>query len=197
MSQNYLSVATTPLPPSRYSTEIFKKVNPSRLNSTLPLQTKPSTYHTVVWQRVLAPSLWARSGRRLVGSCRFSSKLHEQSKLEVQPSLEAKPLWAIHTPVPVWDQWLKPPAYSHPLPSSLPPSLFPLSFPLLSHKYRLLTLPNTWYLLIKSPFQVGLVTEKISPGLMVGSRMRVKTKMFCTYSTKDAPVVSSYLGVNV
>lgn len=97
MSQNYLYTATAAsaaaaLLSARYSTEIFKKINPSRLDSALPLPTKPSMDHAVVCERVLAPSLRAHSGRQLVGSCRFSSKLHKQSKLEVQPSLEAKPL---------------------------------------------------------------------------------------------------------
>lgn len=102
-----------PLLSARYSTEIFEKINPN--GSALPLPTKPSMDHPVVCERVLAPSLQAHSGRQLVGSCRFSSKLHKQSKLEVQPSLEAKPLWAIHTRVPVWGQWLQPPSYSRPL----------------------------------------------------------------------------------
>lgn len=113
--------------PQKYS----KKINASRLNYALPAPSKPSMDHPAVCERVLAPSLWAHSGRQLVGSCRFSSKLHKQSKLEVQPSLEAKPMWAIHTPVPVWGQWLQPyspPAYSRPQPPSLTLLLSPLSF---------------------------------------------------------------------
>lgn len=124
-----------PFLPARYSTEIFKQINPGRHVSAPLLPTAPSMEQPVVWQWVLAPSLPAHSGRQLVGSCRFSSKLHKQSKLEVQPSLEAKPLWAIHTPVPVRGQWLKPPAYSRPLPPSpppfVPPSLAPSLPPLL------------------------------------------------------------------
>lgn len=56
----------------------------------------PSSNHTIHGSpsclTVLGPSLCAHSGGQLVGSCRFPSKLYKQSKLEVQPSLEAKPL---------------------------------------------------------------------------------------------------------
>lgn len=141
--------------------------------------------HPVVCRRVLASSLWAHSGGQLVGSCRFSSKLHEQSKLEVQPSLEAKPLWAIHTPVPVWDQWLKPPAYSHPLPPSLSPlSSSPLSLVFAwyrSHKYRVLTLPHTSYLLINRGLQVSAVTG-LNGGLSVPDVTNCRTVQIKTAS---------------
>lgn len=103
MSQIYLYTAATAaaanrrrFPSSslsaRYSTDTFKKIDPSRLRSALPAPSKPSMDHPAVRERLLAPSLQAHSGRQLVGSCRFSSKLHKQSKLEVQPSLEAKPM---------------------------------------------------------------------------------------------------------
>lgn len=110
---DYLYAAASVPVLSGYSTEIFKKINPSRMtltrmNSAFLAPSKPSMDHPAVCEQVLAPSLQTHSGRQLVGSCRFSSKLHKQSKLEVQPSLEAKPMWAIHTPVPVWGQWLQP-----------------------------------------------------------------------------------------
>lgn len=95
MSQNYLytaAAAAAAFLSERYSTDIFKRINPSRVNSAFPTPSKPSMDHPVVCERVLAPSLRAHSGRQLVGSCRFSLKLHKQSKLEVQPSLEAKPM---------------------------------------------------------------------------------------------------------
>lgn len=82
----------------------------------------------------------------------------------------------------------QPPAYSRPQPPSLPLALFLLlSSPLLclsflpcsfscylSHKYRLLTLPNTWSVLINSVLGVGLMTEKTSPGVKAGVRKGVE-----------------------
>lgn len=52
--------STPPLPlssPHVYSTDIFKKINPSRLNSALLLPTEPSMDHPAVCERVLAPQL--------------------------------------------------------------------------------------------------------------------------------------------
>lgn len=89
---DYLYAAASVPVLSGYSTEIFKKINPSRMNSAFLAPSKPSMDHPAVCEQVLAPSLQTHSGRQLVGSCRFSSKLHKQSKLEVQPSLEAKPM---------------------------------------------------------------------------------------------------------
>lgn len=94
---DYLYAAASVPGLSGYSTEIFKKINPSRMtltrmNSAFLAPSKPSMDHPAVCEQVLAPSLQTHSGRQLVGSCRFSSKLHKQSKLEVQPSLEAKPM---------------------------------------------------------------------------------------------------------
>lgn len=91
---DYLYAAASVPVPSGYSTEIFKKINPSRMTLTRMNSAflAPSMDHPAVCEQVLAPSLQTHSGRQLVGSCRFSSKLHKQSKLEVQPSLEAKPM---------------------------------------------------------------------------------------------------------
>ena len=115
------------LPPffvARYSTEIFKKINPSRVYSAFHYPPEPSMNRPAVCERVLVPSLQAHSGWQLVGSCRFSSKLHKQSKLDVQPSLEAKPMCAIHTLVPVWGQWLQPHSPLHTPTHSLPHTIF-------------------------------------------------------------------------
>lgn len=91
---DYLYAAASVPVLSGYSTEIFKKINPSRMTLTRMNSAflAPSMDHPAVCEQVLAPSLQTHSGRQLVGSCRFSSKLHKQSKLEVQPSLEAKPM---------------------------------------------------------------------------------------------------------
>lgn len=51
-----------------------------------------------------SPASSCRHTQAAIGSCFLSFKAlqAEQSKLKVQPSLEPKPMWAIHTPAPVW-----------------------------------------------------------------------------------------------
>lgn len=197
---DYLYAAASVPVLSGYSTEIFKKINPSRMNSAFLAPSKPSMDHPAVCEQVLAPSLQTHSGRQIVGSCRFSSKLHKQSKLEVQPSLEAKPMWAIHTPVPVWGQWLQPhsplhtPAHCLSLSLSLIClSVLPFSS-YLSHKYRLLALPNTWSLVIYSQLCAGALTEKTSLRLNTGLKKGIQhRKMRGEYSRRTIPHILPHI----
>lgn len=83
---DYLYAAASVPVLSGYSTEIFKKINPSRMtltrmNSAFLAPSKPSMDHPAVCEQVLAPSLQTHSGRQLVGKLPFFFKAPQAEQI--------------------------------------------------------------------------------------------------------------------